>query len=613
MAQKKGTRFSVWVIMILLFVGLLGFGTGGFSGSVQRLGMAGDTEIPVNAYVNALNNQLRALDQQSGSRVTFQQAQAAGIDRQVLGQVVTQATLDDEAARLGLSVGDDRIRDEVVATPAFQNVSGSFDRETYRRALRNANLTEAQYEASIRAEIARTLLQGAVIGGVRMPGVYTDTLVEYLGETRDITLATVTAEALTEPVPGPTEADLRTFYDENTDLFTLPERRELTYVMLTPEMLASDVEIPDDQVSALYEQRIDQFVQPERRLVERLVFSDAEAAQAAPARIDAGETDFDALVADRGLSLSDVDLGDVGRDDLGAAGETVFATDPGSVAGPLDTQLGPALFRVNAVIAAEETPLDEAAPALRQELATDQARRAIQASGEQINDLIAGGATLEDIAERTDLTLDTVSLAEGDTEGPAAYERFREAAMAATEGAYPELMDLDDGGIFALRLDGVTPPQVEPFEAVQDRAETAWRAAAERQAIRERAEALAGGLQPDTAIDGPGVTARSERNLTRGAFVDGTPEGFMATVFAMSAGETRALPTEDGALLVRLDAVTEADPQADLTAAQAEAIATQVDEGLAADIYRAFAEAVRARTDVVIDQAAVNAVNAQMQ
>ena len=377
-------------------------------------------------------------------------------------------------------------------------------------------------------------------------------------------------------------------------------------------MLADGIEVPQDQVEALYQQRIDQFVQPERRLVERLVFPDTEAAQAAADRIAAGETDFDTLVEDRGLSLSDVDLGDVGRDELGAAGEAVFTAESGSVAGPVETSLGPALFRVNAVIAAEETTLDEAAPALRQELATDQARRAIRSSAETVNDLIAGGATLADLADRTDLELNTISLAPNDTDGPAAYDSFREAAMAATEGAYPELMELDDGGIFALRLDGITPPEVEPFEAVRDRVETAWRTAAQRRAIRARAEALAGEVQPMTSLDSLGLAPRDERNLTRGAFVDGTPANFMATVFAMSPGEARALETEDGALVVRLDRVTEADREADLTSAQAEAITAQANEGIAADIYGAYAEAIRRRTDVVIDEAAVNAVNAQM-
>ncbi|RYH03033.1 peptidylprolyl isomerase [Salipiger sp. IMCC34102] len=610
--KKKSTRFSVWVILILLFVGLLGFGTGGFSGSVQRLGMAGDTEIRLNAYTAALNDQLRSLEAQTGSRVPFQQAQQAGLDRQVLGQVVTQATLDNEAARLGLSIGDARVADEVVATPTFQNLSGSFDRETYRRALSNAGFTEADYEDTLRADIARTLLQGAVIGGVDMPSVYTDTLVSFLGETRDLVLAPVTADDLTAPVRGPSANDLRSFYEENPDLFTAPEMRQITYVMLTPAMLADEVEIDDAQVEALYEQRIEEFQQPERRLVERLVLSDAEAAEAARTALDAGETTFDALVEERGLTLSQVDLGDVAIDDLGPAGETVFAAEPGDVAGPVETSLGPALFRVNAVLAAEETPLEEAAPALRQELATDQARRVINQSAEQINDLIAGGAALEDLADRTELTLDSASFSVDSTEGPAAYENFRTAIQEAEQGAYPELMELEDGGIFALRLDAVTPPELRPIPQVREELGQAWRAEAERQAIIDRAEELAGEITAETDLATLGLEPLTQTGLTRGSFVEGTPQDFMQTVFEMQPDEVRALPTSDGAVIVRLDQVTEADTDSERMSAQAQSITEQVNAGLAQDLYAAYADRVRARTDVVIDQAAVNAVNAQM-
>ncbi|MBU0779976.1 MAG: SurA N-terminal domain-containing protein, partial [Alphaproteobacteria bacterium] len=84
MAEKKRTPIAVWIIMILIMGGLLGFGTGGFTSGISRIGTAGDKEISVASYQSALNEQLRSLDAQVGSRVTFQQAQAIGLDRSVL-------------------------------------------------------------------------------------------------------------------------------------------------------------------------------------------------------------------------------------------------------------------------------------------------------------------------------------------------------------------------------------------------------------------------------------------------------------------------------------------------------------------------------------------------
>ncbi|NCM98254.1 MAG: peptidyl-prolyl cis-trans isomerase, partial [Rhodobacterales bacterium] len=103
-------------------------------------------------------------------------------------------------------------------------------------------------------------------------------------------------------------------------------------------------------------------------------------------------------VAGRGLTLADIDLGDVSQSDLGAAGEPVFALTGPGVVGPLQSDLGPALYRMNAILAAQETSFDQARDQLVVEFQLDAARRAIGDRAEAINDALAGGATLEDLA-----------------------------------------------------------------------------------------------------------------------------------------------------------------------------------------------------------------------
>jgi peptidyl-prolyl cis-trans isomerase D len=240
---------------------------------------------------------------------------------------------------------------------------------------------------------------------VAAPDTYVTTLLGYLQEQRDVTWARVTPENLTDPLPEPTEDELQAYYEANEAAFTLGETKVITYAQLTPDMLVGTVEIDAGALEAAYQERIDDFVQPERRLVERLVFpTEAEAAQA-KAAIDAGETTFDALVEERGLTLEDIDMGEATVESLEGAGAAIFAlTEPG-VAGPLPSALGPALFRMNAILSAQEIPLEEAEEILRGELAADRARRVIDESVSQIDDLLAGGATLEDLAAETEMEL----------------------------------------------------------------------------------------------------------------------------------------------------------------------------------------------------------------
>lgn len=614
MAEKKqGNRYFVWIIMILLFVGLLGFGTGGLSGNIRSIGTVGDKDVPVAQYQNALNQQIRAFEAQVQQPIPFQQAQALGIDRQVLAQLVTERTLDNEAAQLGLSIGDERVREEVLRIPAFQALNGQFDREAYRSALARNGQTEAVFEGGIRDEVARTLLQGAVVGGVPAPTAYADTLVQYVGEQRTVTWAAVNAADLTEPLPGPTDSGLASYFDENPDQFTAPEQREITYVWLTPTMLQDEIDVPEDQLRQVYDARLEEFVQPERRLVERLVFADDATATAALTRLQAGEATFEDLVAERGLALSDTDMGDVSEADLGSAGEGVFAAGPTEVVGPFTTDLGPALFRMNAVLAAQEITFEDAIPDLQEELSADQARRNIETIAEGINDLMAGGATLENLADTTQLELGTISFDSDSSDGIAAYDSFRQVAAETPEGAFPTLETLEDGGIFAMRLDSITPPTVRPFDDVADAVARAWSAQQEQAAILAKAEELAATITGDSNINDTGLTAIAEPALTRRSFVEGTPPTFMTEVFEMQVGDVRVVPSVNNSLIVRLESIappSDDDPQ---TLAQREALGQSGAAGIAQDIFAAYAEALQARTEVNIDQAVVNAVHANFQ
>jgi peptidyl-prolyl cis-trans isomerase D len=507
-------------------------------------------------------------------------------------------------------VGDERVARAVLGMGAFQGIDGQFDRELYREALRRNGLTEERFEQSLREDTTRTILQAAVLSGLPEPTAYGETIAAWSNERRTATWAALST-AQVAIAPRATEEELRAFYEASPDLFTAPETRQVSYAWLTPGMIQDSVPVEDEAVRDLYDQRIDQFVQEERRLVERLVMPSEEAAQDARARLDAGEAAFEDLVEQRNLQLSDTDLGDVARRDLGGAADAVFAAQPGDVVGPVPTNLGPAFFRVNAVLAADETPFEEAAPDLRAEIADELARERITDLVPQVEDLVAGGATVADLAERTDLEPGEMALAQGSTEGPAAYDAFRSAAFALGESDLPEIVELEDGGLAVLSLDGITPPTLLPFEEVRDDVQAAWQAGAILEQVQARAEAAAQAIAGGASFEDQGLAPNLEENLTRRSQVEGAAPGFTEAVFAMQPGEARAVPTGDGALVVRLDALAPADEAAETVQAEAAAIAEEVSGGLSQDLFDAYARTLQTGTEIRIDDRAVAAVHAQ--
>lgn len=614
MVAKKTTRTLGYILLALVMVGLVGFGSTNFGSSGHSIGSVGNTEIDSGRYFRELNAELRAFQAATGQNLPFAQAQAFGIDQQVLARVIAATAIDNEAARMGLSVGDATVRDQVLLYRDFQGPGGSFDPEQYRFILGQQGLTPAEFETTLRTDLARGLMQAAVTRGVASPRVYAETLFAYAREARDFTWGSLSLGALEAQPGAPDEAALNALYEANPGEYTLPETRHATYVWLRPEALIDQVEVDEADLRALYDERQSEFMQPERRLVERLVFGTEQDAQAAADALTAGTTDFETLVSERGLTLADIDLGDVTREALGNAGDAVFAlSEPGAVAGPVETALGPALIRMNAILAAHEVSFDAVRDELVAQFAGDAARRMVEADIAPLDDALAGGATLEELAdENPEIALATIDWQAGEQAGIAAYDEFRTAIADGATGDFPELIRLEDGGVFALRLDAIDPPRLQTLDEVRGRVVADWSAAERMRLLGEQARAMLPVLESGSeSLASLGLTEVSETGLTRDAVIDGTPPELLSEVFAMTPGAWQVLDGDGEVVLVRLDAVHAADPTRAQDQPVIAAFAERTAQEVALDVQGAFANALQQQAGISLNQAVINAIHAQ--
>ena len=603
---------AVWVMVGLLVVGLAGFSITSFGGGTRAIGRVGQTEITTDQYYRAFQSQLNAFSQQFGQAISAAEAIAFGLDRQVLQQLVTQAALDNEAARVGLSVGDAVVATEVTQLPAFQGLDGAFDRETYRFTLQRSGQSEAEFEAALRKDISRELMQGLVAGGFSAPDALTETLYAWIAERRGFSLLRLAEADLAAPVPEPTEEDLRAYHTANIASFTAPEAKRITYAALLPEAIAAEQPVDEAVLRELYQSRIDEFVIPERRIVDRLVYPDQAAADTARSALDGGIA-FETLVADRGLTLEAIDLGDVTESDLGEAGAAVFAAIEGTVVGPLATDLGPAFFRVNTVLAADETSFEEARASLAIEIQVDAARRLIADQVDLIDDLLAGGATLEDLANEAGMTLGTIDHVPG-RPGDAAvegYPAFRAAADAVAADDFAEAVLLEDGGVVALRLDEIVPAAPIPFDAAREDVEAAWRSEAVATALSARAVEVKAAIEGGASIGSFGIVDVTPE-IARDSFVADTPDSLLPAVFAMQEGDVQVIEADGFIAVVRLDRIEPAAREgADADALRA-AIAAQAVQAISTDAFAAFTDALALEAGISLDQAVINAVNTSL-
>lgn len=612
--RKKKSGVFVWGIMGFLILGLGGFG---LTGAFQTTGgttvaTVGDEEITADNYLAALQQDMGRASEQFGQSLTFQQAQLFGLDQSSLRRQVTLAALSNEASRLNLSVGDTAVREALVANPAFQ-VAGAFSEATYDLTLNQQRISRPDYEDLLRIDQTQNLLSGAVSGGVGSQATTARVLMDFIGEARTLAWAELDASVLTTSTETPDEAALIAFYEANPAAFTTPETRKITYAALTPDMLIPDVDVSEASIQEEFAARQAALNTPARRIVDRIVFPDMESATAANDRITAGDASFDDIASERGLSAAETNVGVVRANQLSiAAAALLFGSEEPGVYGPIEANLGPAIFRVNAVLAASSVALEDVQDDIRTALAAGQASALLLTKIGDIDDLIAGGASLEELADETEMQLFTIDYNTNSSEAIAADPAFLAEALGAEPDEERDLVELASGGILALRVDEIIPARLRTLDESRDLAVEG--ATSEATIIRVQAYAeelktqIEAGADLAATMSAIGLTAHTETNSTRTAPPAGLPPIVGLELFNQEAGNTTVYPSETGAFIVQVNSVTPFDAQSENGQAFLAQANAQMRGDIASDLYILFANGVVSGTEITVNQGLIDQI-----
>ncbi len=612
--KVKMTNVLVFMLIGLLILGLAGFGIGNFTGNVGAIGSVGNEEITIDEYRRNLNSELQRVQSQTGQNLSLAEASVYGVAQRALERTIFFASLDNESNEIGLSVGDATVLRRLQESDQFTGLDGAFDIESYEFLLERLGFSAAEYEELLREDAARELLQFSVTSALRPSSQFAHMLLEFVEERRSFRWVEVTSGMLTVPKPTWNDSELKDYYEANPERFTLPERRNITFAWLMPDMLIDTVEISQQDVRALYDEREEIYHAPERRDVDRLVFPDEESAIEAELRLRGGSVDFDGLLEERGVLLADIELGEVERKDLSSgAADAVFSVADLGIVGPVQSNLGPAIFRINAVLKSNIS-FDEAKKELEAEIASTRARQFISDQVEAYEDLLVGGATLEQLASETAMQLGNISFSD-DTPygGIAEHTEFRSAAQAVEAEDFPELLGLQDGGVFALRLDSLLEPQLQPLDEVRSTAAELLETELVGQQLRELGESIEAGLTGGKDFGDLNLFPFIENEVTRTRFVAAAPAQLVAEVFKLKEGEILVHQQGNRVVVARLDEIVNVDFNSPDIRAARDSLSTEIALSIGDDAFVLFAIQLRRSAGLELDQAVINAVHSQFQ
>ena len=557
-----------WVAQILLGLLVLSFAVWGiadvFTGvSNHSVARVGGTDISSVNYDRAYRRELQAMSQRVGQQITPDQAKMLGIPNQVLGRLVTEAALDDQAKNLNIGVSREMLIREIAEDPAFKGAGGTFDRNYFVSLLRNNGMTEDAYVLERRAQEKRQQIAESISGGATAPQALAKALHEYQTEQRDIRYIALPTSSVGE-IAAPNADELTAYYNDNKADWRAPETRTIAFIKLGPDEVARPDDISDADAQKAFDAEKARYTTPETRHVFQAVFTDESSAQTAADQLKAGES-FESMLEGIGKKLSDSDLGVVTKDKLidPKVAEAAFSLPANSSSDVIKGSFGPVVIHVTDIVPETVKAFDEVKAEVKKELALASAKADINVLRDSIEDARAGGASLDEIATNNKLTVKKVVTDQTgkDVDGNAvadipAQAQLLKDAFASDVGIDNAAIPTEDGGYVWFTIADINEAHDRTLDEVKDKVIEAWKKQATTDKLVAKAkdarDRLGKGETLDDVATSLGLTVQTLDKLTRSS----RPTGAFSTealkaAFAGPKGSVEVAPgAEDSEQIV---------------------------------------------------------------
>ncbi|MGH7034386.1 MAG: peptidyl-prolyl cis-trans isomerase [Stellaceae bacterium] len=618
--RSKANSFIVKMLFALLTATFALWGIGDIFrnwGTDTTVAKVGGKEITAEQLSGAMRSQLEQLRSVLGNNLDMEQAKQLGIVNATLQQIIGANLLELETERLGLAIGDEGVREAIIDNPNFKGASGSFDRARYNQLLAANQMSEPQFEASVRGSLLRSMLTGAIADGVTPQPEMVDTLYRSRAEHRVAETVTLTPAAVPAP-PAPTEEQLAAFHDAHKDAFRTPEQRSLELATLRVEDVAATIEVPEDKLKSEYQAQRNEFHTPEERNVQQLLLPDEAKAKAAEAALKS--KDFATVAKEQAdADASSTDLGWVKSEDLPKELASVaFSLPQGKPSEPVHTSFGWHILLVTGVKPEAVQSFDQVKDRLAHDIARDEAGDQIAKTANDIDDALAAGNAFAAVAQKFGMKTQSVATIDAQGHGPDGKQielpqpadAVLHTAFATDSGQTSPLTELGEDGYFLVHVDKVMPATVQPLSAVRDKAVSLWQADQKKDELKKLAdrmvEEVKGGKSLKDAAASRKLAVTTTPSLQRTGGDPSVPPALVAAIFGAKKGDAVSAEAGDNYAVAQVQSIEPADPAKDPAAVKQ--LSDFLANAMRNDLLGSFDQALRSHFPVEINQANLDRV-----
>lgn len=548
MLQNIRDRAQGWFATVVFGLLLIPFALWGVNWYVRErsevvVAKVNGTKIRLQEYERAYQEQRRYMQSLLGGESRLD---SEDLKQQTIDKLIGDRLLETATRQRGLRIGDGDLVGAIQLFPAFQK-DGKFVPQLYENRLRDLGLSPAGFEERMRVDLATEQLHQGISETNFVTQAAVEAVEKLKEQRRDIVYATIAAEPLKSQIT-PTEAEIEDYYQHNSSRFMSPEMVKLAYVELSADELARQVVVDEQALKDYYETHKATYSTPEERSANHILVHVKKDAK--PEEVEAARKLAEGYLNEAKSGRSFEEIAMQKSDDVGSKAEggktgffprgvmakefedAAFSMQPGELRGPIRTEFGWHVIRLNEIKAASSKTFEEARADVEAAVRKEKAEKQFFDEADQLSTLTYENSdSLEPAAKALNLNVkETDFLTRTGGKGLFANPKVVEAAFSSeviTEHLNSQPVEIGPTHVLVLRLVEHRPSALRPLadvraevaalvtaELAKRKAEERGKALLERLARGEGRDALAGAEQL-AWTEVKGATREDDTKLSR--------------------------------------------------------------------------------------------------
>ena len=470
--KSKINKFFAWIIVLLLVLGLVGFGLQDVLSrwGSSKLATVGDIEISTKEFGQDFIREINFISQNLGKNLSVQEAKSIGIHFRVLERLINRSLLDQLVRDLEISIGDTFLLKRIKGNTNFQDNNGNFNREIYNQYLNQLNLSENEFEDILRNELSRELLTQILNIELDHSKFSIKKIADYIGEERKVSFYKLNTANQKFNFEIKDDA-IRSFYDTNKEKYMSNAIKKFSVLHINPSTVSSELNITKEEINKIYDERKKEFSSPEFRELNRIIFPSQNLADIAYEELLNNKKTFAQIGQEMNLDENALNFGTYSKEDLDQKLSTLIfdkTKEINTIIGPVNGELGFELYEIIKILPSKTLSMNEAKNVLNEEIKFENSLNKLAEIIPIIEDKIASGETLEEISKDFFIKIEQFEKFNGEKLPKKYLNKNLETLFNNATYENSDLIQLEANSFILIRLDEEVESIIPEYDQIYD-------------------------------------------------------------------------------------------------------------------------------------------------